>query len=108
MDRNTGDGAGAQVAPIDPRTGQEMTDSAWKDYFASFMEALRAALPGIEIVHNSVWFAGGGAHDATNPSIARQVRAADVVNIERGFNDGGLTGDRQPAVWLPRASIQSL
>jgi putative glycosyl hydrolase-like family 15 (GHL15) protein len=92
MDRNTGDGAGAQVAPIDPRTGQEMTDSAWKDYFASFMEALRAALPGIEIVHNSAWFAGGGAHDATNPSIARQVRAADVVNIERGFNDGGLTG----------------
>lgn len=96
MDINTGDGAGAHVAPIDPRTGQEMTDSAWKDYFASFMEALRAALPGIEIVHNSVWFAGGGAHDATNPSIVRQVRAADVVNIERGFNDGGLTGGTGP------------
>ena len=92
MDMNTGNGAGTKVAPIDPRTGQEMTDSAWKDYFASFLEALRTAVPGLEIVHNSVWFAGGGAHDATNPSIERQVRAADVVNIERGFNDGGLTG----------------
>ncbi len=92
MDRNVGNGSGSQVAPIDPRTGAEMSDAAWKSYFASFLEAVRAAVPGLEIVHNSVWFAGGGAHDASNPSIVRQVKAASLINIERGFNDGGLTG----------------
>jgi Hypothetical glycosyl hydrolase family 15/Bacterial Ig domain len=92
MDRNVGNGSGQQVAPIDPRTGAAMTDSQWKLYFADFLEQVRAAVPGLEIVHNSVWFAGGGAHDATQPEVVRQIRAADWVNIERGFTDGGLTG----------------
>ena len=92
MDMNVGNGSGQRVAPIDPRTGQPMTDEAWKAYFADFMEQLRSALPGVEISHNAVWFAGGGLHDASNPYIAREVRAADYVNMERGFNDSGLTG----------------
>ena len=92
MDINAGNGAGERVAPIDPRTGQPMTDSQWKEYFAGFMEQLRAALPGVEIAHNAIWFAGGGNHDGTDPFIQRQIRAADIINLERGFNDGGMTG----------------
>ena len=92
MDINAGNGAGQKVAPIDPRTGQPMTDSQWKGYFAEFMEQLRVALPGVEIAHNAIWFAGGGNHDGTDPFIQRQIRAADIINLERGFNDGGMTG----------------
>jgi hypothetical protein len=92
MDINVGNGNGQDVAPVDPRTGQLMTDTVWKSYFADFMEQLRAALPGVEIVHNAVWFAGGGLHDASNPYIAREMKAADYIDIERGLNDGGLTG----------------
>jgi hypothetical protein len=92
MGMTVGNGAGQDVAPIDPRTGEPMTDDAWKSYFAEFMEQLRAALPGVEIAHNAVWFAGGGQHDGTNPYVAREIRSADFINLERGFNDGGLTG----------------
>jgi hypothetical protein len=92
LDMNVGNGSGQIVVPIDPRTGGSMSDSAWKSYFATFMEQLRSAIPGVEIVHNSVWFAGGGQHDGTQPEIAREIKAADYVNMERGFNDGGLTG----------------
>jgi Hypothetical glycosyl hydrolase family 15/Bacterial Ig domain len=92
MDRNAGNGSGQQVAPIDPRTGTEMSDAAWKTYFAQFMEQVRAALPGVEIVHNAVWFTGGGLHDGTQPEIAREIAAADYYHMERGFNDPGLTG----------------
>jgi hypothetical protein len=92
MDRNVGDGSGQQVAPIDPRTGAAMTDAAWKSYFADFLEQVRAALPGVEIVDNAVWFTGGGSHDGTQPEIARQIAACDYYHMERGFNDPGLTG----------------
>jgi hypothetical protein len=92
MDINVGNGLGQSVAPVDPRTGLLMTDTVWKSYFAQFMEQLRAAVPGMEIVHNAVWFAGGGLHDASNPYIAREMKAADYIDIERGLNDSGLTG----------------
>ena len=92
MDMNVANGSGQQVAPIDPRTGAAMTDAAWKSYFAAFMEQLRSAIPGAEIVHNALWFAGGGQHDGTQPDIAREIKASDFFNMERGFNDSGLTG----------------
>jgi|GEM_PF-1716917 len=92
MDMDVGDGNGTQVAPIDPRTGAAMTDTAWKSYFADFMEQLRTAIPNAEIVHNAIWFAGGGTHDATDSYIIREIKAADYINTERGFNDSGLTG----------------
>lgn len=82
---NVGDGNGNDVAPIDPRTGQPMTETAWRRYFATFMEEVRARFPGVEIVHNSVWFAPPG------PEVDRQVRAADLIEVERGINDSGLT-----------------
>jgi Hypothetical glycosyl hydrolase family 15/Bacterial Ig domain len=91
MDMHVSDGSGQLVVPIDPRTGQPMTDAAWKSYFATFMEQLRAAISA-EIVHNAIWFAGGGLHDGTQPEIAREIKAADLYHMERGFNDPGLTG----------------
>ena len=92
MDITVSDGSGQRITPIDPRTGAPMTDAAWKSYFATFMEQLRSAIPSAEITHNAVWFSGGGQHDATQPDIVREIKAADFVNLERGFLDGGLTG----------------
>ena len=92
MDINVGNGSGQHVAPIDPRTGAPMSDAAWKSYFATFMEQLRTAIPAAEIVHNNVWFSGGGQHDGTQPEIAREIKSAGYINMERGLNDSGLTG----------------
>jgi hypothetical protein len=92
MDMNVGNGSGQQVVPIDPRTGAPMSDAAWKSYFATFMEQLRTAIPTAEIAHNALWFAGQGLHDGTQPEISREIKAANYFNMERGFNDGGLTG----------------
>lgn len=85
MEFRVSDGNGNEKPPVNPRTGRDMTLAEWKDYMATFMEEIRAAFPGKEIVHNALWFAG---HD--DPAVARQLRAADVVNLERGVVDGGL------------------
>lgn len=92
MDTNTGNNLGQLVTPKDPRTGVAMTDDNWKKYFAEFMEQVRTGIPNAEIVHNPIWFAGGGNHDATNPYIIRQMKAANWAAMERGMCDGGLTG----------------
>jgi hypothetical protein len=104
MDMNVGNGSGQKVAPIDPRTGALMTDSQWKKYFADFMEQLRAAIPNAEITHNGVWFNGGGLHDGTQPEIAREIKAANYYNMERGFNDAGLTGGT--GIWSVYAMLR--
>jgi len=85
MEFRVSDGNGSHKAPVNPRTGREMTEGEWKNSMADFMEEIRAAFPGKEIVHNALWFAG---HD--DAATARQLRAADVVNLERGVVDGGL------------------
>lgn len=87
MEFRVSDGNGDQKAPMNPRTGRPMTHTEWKDSMATFMEEIKAAFPDKEIVHNALWFAG---HD--DPAVARELRAADVVNLERGVVDGGLTG----------------
>jgi hypothetical protein len=91
LEFRVGDGTGRQVAPIDSRTGKPMTWTAWRDAMATFVEEFRAAVPAsVEIVHNSIWFAAPG-RDA-DPYVRRQIAAADVINLERGVNDDGLTG----------------
>ena len=80
-----GNGTGQTVDAIDPRTGKAMTLAAWQRYMADFMQEVRAALPGREIVHNAIWFSND------NADVRRQLRAADVVGLERGFNDDGIT-----------------
>ncbi len=81
------DGNGRVTTPIDPRTGRPMTTAAWQQYMAEFTEAIRAAFPDKEIVHNVLWWYGS---PADNPAVARQVRAADFVALQRGINDSGL------------------
>ena len=81
------DGAGRPVVPLDPRTGSPMTNADWRRYMARFTDEIREAFPGREIVHNALWFFG---HD--DPSIQRQLRSADYIELERGVNDPGLVG----------------
>jgi hypothetical protein len=92
MDFRIGNGAGTHVDPIDPRTGGTMAEDTWRRYFAEFMEQVRTSLPSTEIVHNAIWYAGGGAHDDSNQYVIRELKAANYINIERGINDSGLTG----------------
>jgi Hypothetical glycosyl hydrolase family 15 len=91
MDMRVSNGQEQAVAPIDPATHQPMTRAAWRNYMAGFMEDVRRALPHAEIAHNAIWYADSptGIADA---SIRREVGAADLINLERGVNDSGLTG----------------
>jgi Hypothetical glycosyl hydrolase family 15 len=91
LERRVGNGSGKEVAPIDPRTGAPMSQETWRRYVAEFVEEIRIALPGAEILHNSIWFAVHGPRDR-DPYVKRQIAAADYINIERGVNDDGLTG----------------
>jgi len=86
MEFRVGNGNGDQVAPMNPRTGRPMTAAEWRRYMADFMEEIRAAFPSKEIVHNAIWYAG-----TTDPDIRRAYKAADVINLERGVVDGGIT-----------------
>jgi hypothetical protein len=86
---NTSNGIGTLLAPIDHNTGLPMTDAVWRSYLAKFMEELRSALPGYEIMQNQVWYKGGGPH---NVYVASMLRNADWTMIEHGVTDGGITG----------------
>jgi putative glycosyl hydrolase-like family 15 (GHL15) protein len=81
------DGWANPVLPRDPRTGQAMTDAAWRQYMADFTAQIRAAFPSIEIVHNALWFIGDG-----DPSVQREIAASNWVGLERGVNDAGIRG----------------
>jgi hypothetical protein len=84
------DAAGNSVRPIDPRTGQPMTDDNWARYAAEFMEQLRAEIkairPDAELVFNVLWYAPslGGPQDAY---VKRLIAASDHLEIERGYTD---------------------
>jgi hypothetical protein len=91
LEFRVGNGAGVQTPPIDPRTGQAMTETAWREYVDTFLEEIRLALPETELLENSIWFAGG-AERWKNPLVQRQIATADYINLERGVNDEGLTG----------------
>jgi hypothetical protein len=92
FDWRVSDGWGTAVTPWDRNTNAPMTVTNWRRYFAEFLEAVRAGLPGVEICHNSIWYAGGDNGRDADPSIQRQIAAADNLFIEFGINDGGLTG----------------
>jgi hypothetical protein len=87
MDFRVGNGSGAHVTPIDPRTGTTMTLADWRRYMAEFMEQIRAAFPTKEIAHNGIWFSD---NSRTDLFIRRQILAGDYFNLERGFSDGGI------------------
>jgi Ricin-type beta-trefoil lectin domain-like/Hypothetical glycosyl hydrolase family 15 len=102
LDWRTGDGSGTTVIPMDPRTGQVMTNSAWQSYIVGFVQAIRNAFPNKEIVHNSLWFAGGSQRD-NNPYVIQEIQAADFINLERGVDDSGLTGGT--GIWSVNALL---
>jgi hypothetical protein len=95
MEMRVGDDREEAVAPIDPATGQPMTAEAWRGYMASFMREVRVQLPGVEIVHNAIWYADGDAGTA-NANIRAELESANYVFLERGVNDAGLTGGEGP------------
>ncbi|HZQ08664.1 MAG TPA: putative glycoside hydrolase [Anaerolineae bacterium] len=88
LEWRVGDNQGNFVQPIDPRTGKAMTRADWQRYFAEFAEQIWNAFPDKEIVHNALWFADA----PTNPYVQREIDSADWINLERGINDGGITG----------------
>ena len=100
MAQRVSDGNGVYTQPIDPRTGARMDERAWQRYMADFMVEVRAALPGVEIVHNTIWTVG----DAT-PDLRRQLNAADYIELERGFNDAGIVGGASKFGWQTLASF---
>lgn len=85
MEWRVSDGSGSFVRPFDPRTGEPMLLTDWRRYMAEFMERIRASFPGAEISHNAIWFAGH-----RNRYVARELRAADQIQIERALTDRGL------------------
>jgi hypothetical protein len=86
MAQRIADGNGDYTMPVDPRTGRAMDEAAWQGYMADFMAEVRAALPDVELVHNAIWYMGDTG------AMKRELDAADYTEIERGFNDPGITG----------------
>lgn len=83
-----GDVNGDDATPINPRTGEPLQQSEWRQYTVAFLERVRAEFPDVEIWHNAIWYAD--TPDFDNGMIRRQIEAADVVHLERGMNDPGL------------------
>jgi len=94
MDPDISDGSNT-VLPIDKNTGQTITVSNWRKYFANYMLTVRQAMPNAEIVHNAVWYDGGG-YANSNPDLQylkEEIQSANYISDERGIVDSGLTGD---------------
>jgi hypothetical protein len=91
MDFRFSDRVGVDKVPHDVNTNAPMIEDNWRKYMAEFMEQVRRELTGYEILHNSIWYAGGALRDQ-NPYVKRQIAAADYINHEGGVIDTGLTG----------------
>jgi hypothetical protein len=97
MEFRVSDGYGKPLAPVDSATGHSMTWDAWRNYVAGFTEEIRQAFAQSEIVENPIWFAGPQPVRDRDPSIQRQIRTADNINVERGIaSDPNLTGGTGP------------
>jgi hypothetical protein len=79
-----------------------MDPDTWRAEMAAFLEQIRAAFPGAEIIHNAPWYSNSACcfpdfktllNRDLDPNIRRQIAAADVINKESGIaSDLGLTG----------------
>ena len=96
MEFRVSDGWGNAVPPIDSNTGQPMTNDAWRNYVATFLEEIHTAFPNTALIENSIWYAGPPGVRDSDPYIQRQIATATALNVERGINDGGLTGGTGP------------
>jgi hypothetical protein len=85
MEMMVGNGQGDLVAPIDPHSGDPMTEAGWRRYVTQFVEQIDQAVPQ-PIAHNSgQWWI---SHD--DPYYKREVDAASAIELERGFSQDGL------------------
>jgi Hypothetical glycosyl hydrolase family 15 len=90
MIKRFGDVNGRDVTPINPRTGNPMQISEWRADVVKLLERVRTTYPNARIMHNSIWYADTPTLD--NRNIDRQIAASDIIMLERGANDAGLTG----------------
>lgn len=97
-------GSGNNNLPIDPRTGLVMTSDSWNRYFAEFMEQLRNAIPAKQIAHNSIWY----ITPFDNPYLLREIQAANIIQMEQGFIDGGLTSGTGKYSWSRKMDFVNL
>lgn len=94
MEFRVSDGWGNPVAPIDSTTGQPMTYDAWRKYMATYLEEVKAAVPHMKMMENTIWYAGpADTTPGTDAQVQRQIATADTIALERGVaSDTGLTG----------------
>jgi hypothetical protein len=93
MEERVGNASESLVTPVG--LGGAIAPARWRAYMAEFMSEIRAAFPSSEIVHNAIWFANGDA-GSSDPSIRREIEAANYIMLERGVNDSGITGGNGP------------
>ncbi len=80
---------------INPRTpGVPYTLHDWDHDMSVGLQKLRAAYPAAQIVHNSLWW-----EDTSNPDVLAALKACDVFELERGFNDPNYTPAKIQQVW---------
>jgi hypothetical protein len=94
MELRVCDGNGKTVIPFDDNTHAPMIAADWRKYLAIFLEQIRSALPGYEILHNSIWFSSPTEYN--DQYVIRQIKAADYIIAERGFSDPGLVAGSGP------------
>lgn len=92
MIRRVSDGNGKELTPYSPFKRRNISRHAWRVYIARFTRQIRRALPRTKLVHNVIWFSPGSKDRLTRI----QMRSANIIALERGINDPGLTGGRGP------------
>ena len=90
MARRFSDSAGNSVFPVNAATGEAMTLGEWRQDVAALLETVRADFGDLEIAHNAIWFAD--TPDLASPFVDDQIEASDLIILERGATDPGLTG----------------
>jgi Hypothetical glycosyl hydrolase family 15 len=83
-------GTGQETVPYSPRRRRRISGVAWRRAIAKFTRQIRRSLRRTEIAHNVIWFAPG----AKGKWGRMQTRSANVITLERGVNDAGLTGGK--------------
>ena len=107
MEMRVSNPAGVETAPIDPRSGKPMTYANYRRYVAEFLEQIRRSLPNTKLVANVLWFGGTTIGRDVDPYIIRAYTTVDRLNLERGFNDDGLTGGSAPRdIWAVDTFMQ--
>jgi hypothetical protein len=86
-------GTGQEVVPRSLYSRRRISAVAWRRAIARFTRQIRRSLRRrTEIAHNVIWFAPG----AKGKWGRMQTRSANVINLERGVNDAGLTPGNGP------------